>query len=294
MKKYAVLFASVAVLAACGGAGDGALTGGLETAKPLAVAMQAVLPTGANDTAESAMTLGMNCSEVMGFFPVDYAIARSLVPAEYELLQLSTGQALLTMPIQNCGGLVLNGSEVAPAPFVHFWIQVTGPEAYVEVVPGAVAKRDYYYSVFEHTTASNPARQPVKQLGFEGAPIESMTLGDVVPTPNGYSVRSGGVVEKALGNGSQYGYGWQEQIFPNAPYAAPVVHSFYHTKNPGKRGEADVRCLISVEGTGYAQLMVDPRSEAAVFGTSLTGQTVDLMMQCNATLSQIKKPTSAG
>lgn len=307
MSKSAALsfIASAAVLVACGGGSDmagndtvapassGVLTGGAiqgQRFQQMAAlpAADRALPAKAGANVQDSLALGMQCAQVLGFFPVDYAIARGLVPPEYELVQLPTGQALLTTPLQDCGGLILNGSPVDPAPFVHFWIQVAGPEEYVEVAPGAVARRDYYYSLFEHTTRSNAARQPVKQLGFEGAPIESMTLGEVVPTANGYSVRTGGVVEGNPNNSNRYGYRWQEQIVPNEPFAAPAVHSFYHTKNPGKKGEADVRCLISVVGTGYAQLTFDARSEAAVFGSTLTGQTVDLTMQCNATMWQIK------
>lgn len=236
---------------------------------------------------QDPVTIEMYCPEMAGFFPVDYAIARSMVPAEYQVVQIAPGYALLWLPIQDCISLKVNGDEIGRTPFIHFWIQVTGPEEYVEVMPGVVAKRDYFYSAFEHTT-QNLARKLTKQLGLEGKPIHSLTLGDVIPTPDGYSVRVGGVAEKVLDNGSQYGYRWQEQIFPNPTYIAPIVHTFYHTKNAGKKFEADVRCLVWVDGTGYAQLTVDPLSEAAVFGTVHTGQTMDLTMKCNATMWQIK------
>jgi hypothetical protein len=237
---------------------------------------------------QQPVTLEMHCSQVSGFFPIDYATARSLVPVEYDVVQIAPGQALLVQPIQDCHRLVLNGSEIDPAPFVHFWIKIAGPEDFVEIAPGAIARRDYFYSIFEQTTPENDVRLPVYQLGFEGWPIDSMMMGDAVPTANGYSVRVGGVVERDLRNGGQIGYQWQEQIFAHPPQAAPAAHSFYHTKNAGKMGQADVRCLIESVASGYMQLTVDPRSEVAVFGTTLTGQSMDLTMQCNATMWQVK------
>lgn len=234
---------------------------------------------------QDPIALEMYCPQMAGFFPIHYAVARALVPAEYEVLQVAPGYALLTLPIQDCISLKVNGEEIGRTPFIHFWIQVAGPEDYVEVVPGVFAKRDYFYSFAEHTTA-NLVRKLSRQLGLEGEPIESLTLGDVVPTPNGYSVREGGVVEKVLGN-SDYGYQWQAKVLPS-PFVAPIAHTFYHTKNAGKKFEADVRCLVWVDGTGTAQLTVDPRSEAAVFGPKLNGQANQLTMRCNATMWQLK------
>lgn len=280
MSKLAVLscIASAAVLAACGGGGSAVSPGGSA-------------PSGLLQGIQETLTVGMRCSEIMGFFPIDYATARSLVPPEYELVQQPTGQALLAMPIQDCDRLALNGSTIAGAPLVHFWIQVVGPEEFVEVEPGAFAKRDYYYSVSMQTTAGNEARQPVVQLGFEGATIDGMKLGDFAPSDDGHLVRVGGVVEKLSGDGSSYGYRWQELVDAEPTTlvpVVPVVHTFRHTKNDGKKAEADVRCMAAVHRKGEVQLTIDPRSEAAVFGSTLNGQSMDLDMSCEATMSQVK------
>jgi len=236
---------------------------------------------------QDPISLEMYCPQMAGFFPVDYAVARSLVPAEYEVVQVAPGYALLQVPIQDCISVKVNGDEIGPTPIIHFWIQVTGPVDNVEVMPGVFAQRDYFYSVVEHTD-KNLLRKLVSQLGYEGNPIQSLTLGDVVPTPDGYAVRDGGVVEKVLGSSGGYGYRWHAMVVSFPTVVAPVVHTFYHTKNAGKRGEADVRCIVWVDGAGPAQLTVDPRSEAAVFGAELTGQARHLTMRCNVTMWQIK------
>jgi hypothetical protein len=236
---------------------------------------------------QDPISIEMYCPQMAGFFPVDYAVARSLVPAEYEVVQVAPGYALLQMPIQDCISVKVDGDEIGPTPIIHFWIKVAGPEDSVEVMPGVFAQRDYFYSVVEHTDM-NLLHKLVSQLGYEGNPIQSLTLGDVMPTLNGYAVRDGGVVEKVLEDGGEYGYRWHAMVVSFPTVVAPVVHTFYHTKNAGKRGEADVRCIVWVDGTGPAQLTVDPRSEAAVFGAELTGQANHLTMSCNATMWQIK------
>jgi hypothetical protein len=236
---------------------------------------------------QDPLSIEMHCAQIAGFFPVDYAVARTLVPAEYEVVQVAPGYALLQMPIQDCISFTFNGNEMGRAPFIHFWIKVAGPEENVEVIPGVFAPRDYFYSVAEHTD-KNVFRKLAIQIGYEGSPIQSLTLGDVVPMPNGPAVRDGGVVEKALGNAGGYGYQWHAIVASFPTVVAPFVHTFYHTKNAGKRAETDVRCIIWVNGSGPAQLTVDPRSEAAVLGAQLNGQMNHLTMRCNATMSQIK------
>jgi hypothetical protein len=236
---------------------------------------------------QEPISIEMHCAQIAGSFPVDYAVARSLVPAEYEVVQVAPGKAFLSMPIQDCISFIFNGNEIGRTPFVHFWIKVAGPEENVEVIPGVFAQRDYFYSVAEHTD-KNAFRKLGIQMGYEGNPIQSLTLGDVVPTPNGYSVRDGGVVEKALGRAGGYGYRWHAEVVSFPTVVAPFVHTFYHTKNAGKRAETDVRCIVWINGGGAAELTVDPRSEVAVLGAQLTGQMNHLAMRCNAAMSQIK------
>ena len=235
---------------------------------------------------QEPVTIKMDCPELAGFFPVDYATARSLVPSEYTVVEVAPGKALLWLPIQDCTGFAVNGESLGPTPVVHVWIQVTGPDELVQV-DGLWVKRDYFYSIAAHTT-NNVGRQLSKQLGLEGQAIQSLTLGVPTLLPDGSYLREGGVVEKALGGKNDYGYRWQEAFWQMPEANNAIVHSFYHTKNAGKKMEADVRCLVWVYGGGTAALTVDPRSELAVFGPTLYGQTMDLTMHCDATMWQIK------
>ncbi len=229
----------------------------------------------------------MYCPQMAALLPLNYSLARSLVPVEYEVLQVAPGYALLMVGVQDCLSIKVNGDEIGKTPFVHFWIKVAGPVESVDVLPGVSANRDYFYSVFEHTTP-NLLRRLSGQLGVQGDPIDSLTLGDLVPTFGDYAVRAGGVIEKALGGFNGFGYQWQANALTIPTIIAPMVHTFYHTKNAGMKAESDVRCMVWINGTGTVQLTIDPRSQAAVFGSVLTGDANHLTMRCNATMSQIK------
>lgn len=257
--------------------------------QPVAAAMLAaagVFAASASAGVQQAVEIKMQCHETFAAFPVSFAVARDLVPAEYEVVQFAPGTVILWLPLQDCSSLEVNGEDIGRTPLSHAWIPVVGPQEVVTVPGYGPAYRDYFYSIAEHTT-KNLARQLAKQIGYEGHVIESLTLGTLIPTTSGYGVRAGGVVEKAFGNDRSYGYRWVDQVFPVSS-AGPIVHTYYHTKNAGKKGETDVRCGVARTGEGYIQLTVDPRSELAVLGTTLLGQSVDLTMECSATMRQFK------
>lgn len=257
--------------------------------KLIATAVLAAATVGLSPRAvagQGSLALDMYCDQITGYFPVDYAVARGLVPAEFQLVQVSPGYALLYVPLQDCMSLKVNGEEIGRTPFAQFWIQVAGPEEYVEIW-GATAKRDYYYAI-EIQSTKNLVSKLATQLGFEGDVIESMALGEAIPNSEGGSVRSGEVVKKAAGN-ARYGYKWQATVLPIPTVVLPSAHTFYHTKSAGKKAEADVRCWGWIGGFGGSmQLTVDPLSEAAIFGRVLTGTSNHLTMKCDVAMSRIK------
>lgn len=257
-------------------------------------ALSSLAPAVANASEQEELSVVMKCTQMATFFPVDYAIARSLVPDEYELVLVAPDKALLLIPFQDCHELQLNNEGLAtPAAHVeanHAWIQVQGPEDYPEVRPGEIpglrAKRDYYYSIEDQTTL-NPLYHAFVQMGYNGQHFESQTLSPLVPVPGGYA-RIGNVVERILEDGSTRGFQLQEAVTPNPMFVAPVAHTFMANRGT-KKASADVRCLIWSDGSGFVKLTADPGTTLSTFGSTLFGVTIDLNpMECNVTVIQEK------
>ncbi|MBZ5500580.1 MAG: hypothetical protein LAP85_29675 [Acidobacteriia bacterium] len=229
----------------------------------------------------------MVCTEMVAHFPVDFTIARSLVPPEYELVSSVPGTANLLFVAQDCDSVVIDGRPLDKVRNVHAWIQVTG--AYeVDPVPGTVTTLPtmYWYSLFSHTT--DPIfLAKLKAAGQKASLIKGFEM-------SGDPVRSGVVTQN---NNSTYS--WVEnitklkQVVPLGVNHRVSVRIADLMSNSDNLGVIKVRCTLMNDGRGIAILQAGPGSALEVFGPVLQGNTQDWSpMYCGVEASRDLFPAS--
>lgn len=218
-------------------------------------------------------------------FPVDPAVARQLVPMEYELDPEPDGKAKGALVVQYCSKLVLEGEDLGGTAFAHQWIKIKGP---YEMAPIRGAERTFptfYWYVLEDQTTNDKLMAAGKRAGMNYTKIESLLL---EPT-------QGQVVEKKFMD-KQVGYVWTNVRNPIPKTPVGMNHRFYHNvkNDPNIKdktvGKGHVKCLLHVVSrNGSATIQADPKSAAGKFKASvLTGSSLDFQpMQCQATIGSV-------
>jgi len=228
----------------------------------------------------------LECRESVTTIPIDPALARMNVPADYTLA-LYKGVPYLSSIVQECTKATFDGIDYAPISMVHVWIGITGPPE-VLPVPGAVHTQPtlYWYGYAEGSTDTDWIESMRKAGVYCSRVVENIELG--LPT-NG--TVSGSVVEETKGEKEgegkrPVGYRWVEHINPAPGSAIGLNHRIFVNRGKEEVTEAFFSGLIVPFGMeSPTVLSADPDSTLGEFGENLEGLSKEFTMTFSGVIS---------
>jgi hypothetical protein len=96
-----------------------------------------------------------DCKEMFSRYNVDADLARQAVPTDFKLKTNQKGEALMLVMVQECQKMVLDHIiNVGPVGMSHIWIELEGPEEYIDPLPGTTGSLPTrYWHILPHQPA---------------------------------------------------------------------------------------------------------------------------------------------
>jgi hypothetical protein len=205
-----------------------------------------------------------DCKEMFSRYNVDADLARQAVPTDFKLKTNQKGEALMLVMVQECQKMVLDHIiNVGPVGMSHIWIELEGPEEYIDPLPGTTGSLPTrYWHILPHQLDSRLARFLFGLVGVDAQYVTGIYLGG-----DPLSSRSGEVIETLS---PESGYNWIEsiQLYPEEDI---VTGSQRFYREYGSRySEAVAKCESHFLGDSQVQLEDLPSSAIGKLGFGLT------------------------
>jgi hypothetical protein len=230
----------------------------------LAVILAAIFLTG-GISIPSVMEI-YNCSEMFSRFDVDADQARQAVPSDVSLKLNHNGEALMLVMVQECERMVLDHViDVGAVGMSHIWIEIEGPDEYVETLPGttrSLATR--YWHILPHQLDNRLARFLFGLVGVDAEYVQDISLGG-----EPIDIRSGEVLEASS---PESRFSWTEsiQLYPEEDIVTGSQRFF---RRYGLRySEAVAKCESHFLGDSQVNLVA---SASSMIGQLGFGATID-------------------
>jgi len=221
--------------------------------------------------------------ELLGYFPIDYHAARTLVPSRYLVRTAPDGHARLVLYIQDCDELTVDGLlPIRPMRMANLWIELDGPAEQLPPEPGTTyALPTSYWYALPHQTVSRLAALGFTAIGVDRQSVEAISLGG---RPG--QQRSGHVLENSA-TGAGYSCVETTPAWPT-PRLTTGRRWFYHEHGRllPRRAVGHVVCRAGFLGEGQIELHAthDALPSRLGLGTQLHGTTHTVQMHCRVTI----------
>jgi hypothetical protein len=215
-----------------------------------------------------------NCEQSNMDFPIDPAIVRPLVPAQFELLMMSNGKAVVSFLNKRCPSITADGEGVGSGAYVSHFVKTVGPYEIIPVPGATVTRPTSYWHELEDQTDNHGLWNAGKKAGLNFEKIKGQEWQNIG------AVRTGTIIEKP-----QVTYSWTEDY---VPYPTPNLKVGVNLKISAASGARSVvQCLLIPKSSpSPVTVRADPESVWGRFYglASISGLTTDtLTLWCNAT-----------
>ena len=219
----------------------------------------------------------VDCEQFPLVAKVDAAAARSLVPAEVDLLLDDAGMATFTHVSKSCGDIVVDGVSQGPGHFDTQWITIVGPadqRTYPDYPDHMVLPTDHFYPV--NFATDNPGYQ--EAAAAFGVPIE---LATTRMDPLGPGTWTGSTTGPA---GS---YQWSVDNVNPGGMQVYFVHVLERTEEEGTF-RYDIECPSTLAwNASPATLTLEAGSVVHdAFGPEITGDGYGVELSCDVTIER--------
>jgi hypothetical protein len=216
-----------------------------------------------------------NCKEMFSRYNIDAELARRAVPSDMRLKVNQAGEALMLVMVQECEKMVLDSLiDVGAVGMSHIWIEIEGPEEYVDPLPGTTRSLPTrYWFILPHQLDNQLARFFFGLVGVDAEYVREVTLGG-----DPLDKRSGAVLEFSPPGGK---YSWTESIQPYSEEEIVTGSQRFYREYGLRSSEAEAKCESHFLGDSQVNLVVSSSSSIGELGigTALVGVSNPVFVQ---------------
>jgi hypothetical protein len=195
-----------------------------------------------------------NCKEMFSRYNVDADVANKAVPASWNLKKNEQGEALLLVMVQECEKMVLDHViNIRPVGMSHIWIEIEGPQEYVDPLPGTTRSLPTrYWHILPHQLDNRLARLLFGLVGVDAEYVGEISIGG-----DPISTRSGEVIETSSAESNYY---WTESILPYSEADIVTGSQRFYRVYGIRSSEAVAKCESHFLGDSQANLVASSSS----------------------------------